>query len=335
TSVFVRYVDRRITIVLIYVDDLLIAGNDSVMLDSTKSLLRDHFQLKDLGPPRFFLGIEISRSASGIHLCQRKYTLELLEDYGLLGSKPVITPMETKAKLSQSSGNLLADASYYRQLVGKLIYLSVTRPDICFVVQNLSQFMSQPRTPHLHAAFRVLRYLKSSPSQGLFYSASSSMTLKAYSDADWGSCPDTRRSVTGYCVFLGSSMVSWKSKKQTTVSRSSAESEYRALAQTSCELIWLANLLTDLHVPCSKPFNIYCDNQSALHLASNPVHHERTKHIQLDCHFIREHISAGLLKTLHVRSQDQVADIFTKPLASDQLQHLLFKMGIQDLYSPS
>ncbi|XP_019058277.1 PREDICTED: uncharacterized protein LOC109116755 [Tarenaya hassleriana] len=328
TSVFVRRVGSSLVVVLIYVDDILLSGNDSTLIDSTKVTLQSKFEIKDLGPPQYFLGIEISRSSTGIHLCQRKYALELLEEYGLLGSKPVHTPTDLKEKLTHDSGELLYDASFYRQLIGKLIYLSVTRPYICFAVQKLSQFMSSPRSLHLQAAFRVLKYLKSAPSQGLLYSASSSLTLKAYSDADWASCPNTRRSITGYCVFLGNSMVSWKSKKQSTVSRSITESEYRALAQTGCELIWIDSLLKDLHISCQRPFNIYCDNQSTLHLARNLVLYERTKHIRLDCHFIRQHISSGLLQPLHVRSNDQVADLLTKPLVSDQFKFLLSKWSL-------
>ncbi|XP_052202137.1 retrovirus-related Pol polyprotein from transposon RE1 isoform X2 [Diospyros lotus] len=218
--------------------------------------------------------------------------------------------MLPNTRLCSFEGDLLPDPSVYRRLIGRLLYLTVSRPDITFTIHKLSQFISQPRQPHLDAAHHLLRYLKTAPGQGLFFSANSSLQLRAFSDADWGSCLDSRQSTTGFCIFLGDSMISWKAKKQSIVSRSSAEAEYRALASTASEL-------------------------AAIHIASNPVFHERTKHIELDCHFIREKLVAGIVKLLPIRSRHQLADVFTKALPASLLFPLLAKMAVHDIHSPS
>ena len=243
-------------------DDLVLAGNDLEEIRGIKQLLDNKFKIKDLGNLKYFLGMEIARSKEGISLYQRKYTLDLLQDTGMLGAKPVSTPMDYTLKLSKNSGTALSDISAYRRLIGKLLYLSHTRPDIAFVVNRLSQFLEAPSDIHQQAATRILRYLKGAPATGLFFNADSDLKLRGYSDSDWGACPDTRCSVTGFCFFLGSSLISWKSKKQPTVSRSSSEAEYRALAHATCEAQWLLYLLTDLHILHSAPVAIFCDSQS-------------------------------------------------------------------------
>ncbi|CAL1376875.1 unnamed protein product [Linum trigynum] len=199
--------------------------------------------------------MEIARSSADIHMNQRKYALELLEDQGMLASKPANSPLEPGLQLSQTTGELLSEdeATNYRTLVGRLQYLCNTRPGLQFAVNYLAQFVSSPRTPHQQAIQRVLRYIKAAPAQGLFFSAKSSVDLHAYTDADWAGCLNTRRSTSGYCVFLGHSLISWAAQKQHVVSRSSAEAEYRALAETTCELQWLSSLLKELHQQVQLP----------------------------------------------------------------------------------
>jgi len=333
-SLFTRTHGTSFIALLVYVDDIAIASNDLVAVKSLIGTLNDRFRLKDLGDLKFFLGLEITRSTKGISVSQRKYCLEILQDTGFLASKPVNFSMEQNLKLSHEVGYLLSDATSYRILIGRLLYLTITRPDLAYSVQTLSQFMDSPRQPHLDAAHRVLRYLKTAPGQGLFFPAVSDFKLKAFCDADWAGCSDTRRSITEFCVFLGSSLISWKSKKQLTISKSSAEFEYRSMASTGCELLWLFTLLHDLQIDHSQAATLFCDSQAALHIAANPVFHERTKHIDVDCHFIREKIQLGLIKTLHVPSQYQLADIFTKALGSILFHRLLSKMSVLNIHHP-
>lgn len=334
-ALFTKGTGSSFVALLVYVDDSIIVGPTQSIIESLKTSLKTHFKLKELGHLKYFLGLEIARSTKGIYLFQRQYALQLLEDTGLLAGKPTRIPMDPNVKLSVNDGDPLEDAAIYRRLIGRLLYLTISRPDIAYAVHKLSQFVTQPRVPHLMAAHHLLKYIKSSPAQGIFFSASSSLQLKAFSDADWAACVDTRRSVTGFCVFLGDSLVSWKAKKQTTTSRSSAEAEYRALAATASELVWITQLLKDFHVIIPTPVTIFCDNQAAIHIATNPIFHERTKHIEIDCHFIREKITAGFLKLLPIRSNLQLADMFTKPLSSASLTNCMSKMAVLDIYRPS
>ncbi|OMP02866.1 Reverse transcriptase, RNA-dependent DNA polymerase [Corchorus capsularis] len=334
-SLFIKSSKTDFVAILVYVDDIVITGNNSKLIDSVKNALQRQFSIKDLGSLKYFLGLEVARSKQGIYLSQRKYTLELLSETGLAGARPLYVPMEQNTKLSAHEGELLKDPSPYRRLIGKLIYLTITRPDIMYSVHVLSQFMNQPRHPHFDAALRLVRYLKSSPGQGILLSSLSDFKLRAFSDSDWASCPDTRRSLTGFCILLGSSPISWKTKKQQTVSCSSAEAEYRAMAFTCREIVWLQSLLHDFGISQCTPASLHCDNKAALHIAANPVFHERSKHIEVDCHFIRDKLQQKIIETSYISTTQQPADLFTKPLGKDQLHHLLRKLAVHDIHSPT
>ncbi|XP_047177113.1 uncharacterized mitochondrial protein AtMg00810-like, partial [Vigna umbellata] len=288
--------------------------------------------IKDLGELKYFLGFEVARSKKVIHLCQRKYALDILEETGMLGSKPSSTPYLSNTSSLYKTEDYMENPSDYRRLIGKLFYLTNTRPDLCFIVNLLSQFMQEPTKHHYQALQHVLRYVKSSPAEGLFFAADSNPQIKGFSDSDWATCPNTRRSTIGYCIFLGNSLISWRSKKQSTVSRSSTEAEYRALAATMCEMQWLHYLLQDLHIEPTAIAVLYCDNNSTRHIAHNQSYHERTKHIELDCHVVREKIQAKLLHLLPIRLEGQLADIFTKFPHRTRFKYIIPKLGMMNIH---
>ncbi|KAL0324731.1 UNVERIFIED_CONTAM: Retrovirus-related Pol polyprotein from transposon RE2 [Sesamum calycinum] len=216
----------------------------------------------------------------------------------MLNAKVASTPFPSGLHLTHDEGALLQFPDRYRRLVGRLLYLSFTRPDLSFPVQQLSQYIQHPRTSHWDA-LHVLRYLK-----------------------------DSRRSITGFYVFLGGSLISWKTKKQATVSRSSAEVEYRSMASTVCDLMWISYLLHDFLVPVQRPIPFWCDNKVALHITANPVFHERTKHLNIDCHLVRDQFKCSFIAPSFIREPDQPADFFTKALPVSVFARLLSKLGL-------
>lgn len=338
-SLFTKSKNDLFLVVLVYVDDILVTGNNEVEINKFKGFLSSKFLIKDLEKLKYFLGIEVLENGhGGLCLNQRKYCLELLSEFGMLACKPENTPLGGQLSWMVSKGNCKSDKplvgiNNYQKLVGKLIYLTLTRPDISYAVHCLSQFMHAPLESHLKLAFKVLRYLKGSPGTGISFNPSESLCLKAFADSDWAKCRMTRRSVTGYTVFLGSNLVSWKSKKQSVVARSSAEAEYRAMCTVTCEVIWVLKILDELKVNIELPISVNCDNSSALQIAANPVFHEQTKHFGIDLYFLREKVAAGLIKTVKIKSEENVADLFTKGLSTKIHKGFCDELGLINLYS--
>ncbi|KAG7533199.1 Ribonuclease H-like superfamily [Arabidopsis thaliana x Arabidopsis arenosa] len=326
-----------IVVILVYVDDIIISGNDKVGIQETKTFLKSVFDIKDLGELKYFLGIEVCRSKEGLFLSQRKYTLDLLSQVGKLGAKPAKTPLEDDYKANRK-GELdnkpFEDVTQYRRLVGKLIYLTITRPDICFAVNVVSQHMQAPTLHHWNMVTRILKYLKGAPGQGIWMGCNKNTELVGYCDADYAGDTKDRRSTTGYCTFIGGNLVTWRSKKQKVVSLSSAEAEYRAMRKLITELMWLKALLKDFGIDTPKPITMHCDNQAAIHIASNSVFHERTKHIEVDCHKVREQVQLGVILPCYTESEEQLADIFTKGASTKVCEYIHHKLGLVDLSRP-
>ncbi|XP_023734190.2 uncharacterized mitochondrial protein AtMg00810-like [Lactuca sativa] len=334
-SLFLQDHDDSYIAILIYVDDVIITGNNLDRIQQTKTQLDKAFSIKDHGPLKYFLGIEVAKTSDGLVLSQRKYVLDILKDSGMLGCKPSSFPIEQNLKLDRREEEAQVDGTQYRRLVGRLPYLQATRPDVTYVVNVLSQFVSDPRHSHMQAMIRVLRYLKGTPGQGILLPRIGEPVLTAFCDSDWLGCPYTRRPRTGYLLMLGGAPISWKTKKQSVVSRSSAEAEYRAMASTVSEVLWVRWLFKDLQVVIDSPTTLFCDNQAARHIANNPVFHERTKHVEMNFFFVRERVSSREVVLMKIDSKMQVADLLTKGLGTNQLQFLLGKIGVKNLHAPS
>ncbi|CAN1127242.1 Retrovirus-related Pol polyprotein from transposon TNT 1-94 [Linum perenne] len=333
-TMFVRHSkDDKITILIVYVDDIIITGSDSEEIQKLKFKLSQEFELKDLGEMKYFLGMEIARSSKGLLLSQRKYVLDLLAETGMTGCKPASTPMQANLQFSRETDGKPTDKGRYQQLVGKLIYLAHTRPDITFAVSVVSQFMNEPTEEHLTAVTHILRYLKKTPGLGLMFKKSASRSVDMYTDASWASEVTSRRSTTGYCSYVWGNLVTWRSKKQSVVARSSAEAEYRALALGIQEAMWIQRVLKELSLPEHDTVHMFTDSQAALSIVKNPVHHDRTKHVEIDRHFITEKVEQGIIDVSYVPSRQQTADVLTKALSKDLLEHFKSKLGLINIYT--
>ncbi|GJU86197.1 ribonuclease H-like domain-containing protein [Tanacetum coccineum] len=299
TSLFIYSQGTDTAYLLLYVDDIVLTASSERLLQQIISSLLREFAMTDLGALNYFLGIFVRRYSSGMFLSQRKYAGEILERAGMVNCNPSRTPVDTESKLGGDGDS-----------------------QVCL-------YMHDPREPHFSTLKRILRYVRGTLDYGLQLFSASTTDLVAFSDADWAGCPTTRHSTSGYCVFLGNNLLSWSSKHQPTLSHSSAEAEYHGVANAVAETCWLRNLLRELHTPLSSATLVYCDNVSAVYLSCNPVQHQRTKHIEIDIHFVRDLVAAGQVRVLHVPSRYQYAYIFTKGLPSALFEEFRSSLSVR------
>ena len=336
TSLFIYKHGSSIIYMLVYVDDIIVTGDNAQVVNQFIQCLAARFSLKDLGSLTHFLGIKVqTHSGGGLLLSQKRYILDLLQRNNMANVKPTPTPLPPGCHLQLNMGVPMADPTTYRATLGSLQYLSLTRPDICFAVNKLSQFMHKPTDIHWQMVKRVLRYLQGTVQDCLLLHRHSPSSVHAFSDADWGGNKEDLSSTSAYIIYLGRNPISWSSKKQHTTARSSTEAEYRAVVDTAAEISWICSLLTELYFPVNHAPVIYCDNIGATQLSSNPVFHSRMKHVAIDFHFIRQRVQSGNLRVSHVSSQDQLADVLTKSLSRSQFWLLKDKIGLINNPRPS
>jgi transposase InsO family protein len=319
----------KITLLLLYVDDVYITGSNTPHIALLRSEIQQAFDMTDLGLLSYSLGIEFLSRPDGIFITQRQYIRETLKEFGLDQCKPAATPMMEKLKLVPDMQAPAADSSLYQRMVGKLIFLTHTRPDIAYAVSVISRFMAHPQLPHAQAVKHLYRYLQGTTDLALAYRKGEENDLLGFTDADWAADAHDRKSTTGFVFFLGSTPVTWNSRKQPTVALSSTESEYMALTEGAKEAVWLRRLLCELNIQdMHTPTIIFGDNQGSLNLARNPVYHGRTKHIEVRHHFVREKILSGEICLDYVPTTRQIADILTKATGRTVFETLRAQLGL-------
>ena len=336
-TLYIKHTEDDIIIVIVYVDNLIVTSSSDALISDIKFQLKHKFQMIDLGILHYFFGMQIWQTPKGIFLSQSKYAHDLLEKFKMNDSNHVSIPCELGTKFVADMNTPFVDETLYRQLVGSLNYLTLTRPDIAYSVGLVSRFMSKPQQTHFKVAKRILRYIKGTINMGLFFDVNSAFILQGYTNSDLGGDPNDEKSTCGYCFFVGSGAISWKSKKEHSISLCSTEAEYKGCTNAAKEALWLRRLLEDLGLHQQAPTPLYCDNQSAIGLAKNPVFHARTKHISLQHHFIREQVEDKQVTLLYCKGENQVADILTKPLSKERFQFHCKILGLQPFYvnSPS
>ncbi|KAL2325574.1 hypothetical protein Fmac_024632 [Flemingia macrophylla] len=316
-----------ILLVQVYVDDIIFGSTNESLCEEFVNNIKGEFDMSMTGELSFFLGLQVKQLKEGIFLHQTKYTKELLKKFEMENCKSSNIPMSTNIYLDSDATRKGVDQTKYRGIIGSLLYLTASRPDIMFSVCSCARYQAAPKESHVAAVKRILKYLKGTINCGLWYPKGTSPTLIGFSDADFAGCKLDRKSTSGICHVFGECLVSWHNKKQACVALSTAEAEYIAAGSFCAQSIWLKQQLQDFGLKLHN-IPLKCDNTSAIKITKNPIMHSRTKHIEVRHHFIRDHVEKGDCDIEFVNSEDQLADIFTKPLAKERFFNLRTKLGI-------
>jgi hypothetical protein len=290
--------------------------------------MESKFEMSMIGELSFFPGLQITQMSEGMFISQEKYLREMLKRFQMEDSKPVGTPMVIGCKLSKDDDSVDVDQSSYRSMIGSVLYITTSRPDIMHAIGMVGRFQSAPKQSHLQAVKRIFKYLKETMNYGLWYPRNQNFQLTAYSDADWANCVDERKSTSGGAFFLGDSLVAWLSKKQGSISLSTTEAEYISTATCCTQVLWMIQTLADLEVKYAAPIPIHCDNTSAISVSKNPIFHSKTKHIPIKYHFLREKVTNQVVQVQYIPTTEQIAYIFTKPLAKTPFEYLRQNLGV-------
>ncbi len=327
STLFIKTLNNDMLLVQIYVDDIIFGSTNENLCKDFSEFMQKEFEMSMMGELNFFLGLQIKQTKNGVFINQSKYIKDLLVKYGLENSKSLGTPMSTSIKLDIDEKEKSVNTTLYRGMIGSLLYLTASRPDIMFSVCLCARFQANPKESHLCAVKRIFRYLNGTKDLGLWYPKTTSFELVSYSDADFAGCKIDRKSTSGTCHFLGHSLVSWFSKKQNSVALSTAEAEYIAAGSSCAQTLYMKQQLEDFKISFQNT-PIFCDNTSAICLTRNPILHSRTKHIEIRHHFLRDHVQKGDVRLEFISTDLQLADIFTKPLPEDRFTFICRELGM-------
>src|SRR5262249_9078648 len=321
TTLFINSNSKDTLVVQIYIDDIIFGATNESLCKEFSKIMQGEFEMSLIGELTFFLGLQVKQLKDGIFINQAKYAKELLKKFGYEDVKPLSTPMASSTKLDSDMKGMDINPKLYRGMIGSLLYLTASRPDIMFSVCLCSRFQSKPKESHLIAVKRIFRYLADTLDFGLWYPKDRVFDLVSYSDSDFAGCKIDRKGTSGTCQFLGGCLISWSSKKQNSVALSTAEAEYIAAGSCCAQVLWIKQQLKDYGFVLEK-VPIYCDNTSAINLSKNPIQHSKSKHIEVRHHFIRDHVCKNNVELLFVDSENQFADVFTKPLDKERFAKL-------------
>jgi hypothetical protein len=319
-------------LVQIYVDDIIFGGSSHTLVSRFQEMMESEFQISMMGELTFFLGIQVKQMKQGTFVHQAKYTKDLMKKFNMAELKPVSTPMSSTASVGPDEDGEAVDQREYRSMISFLLYLTATRLDIQFTVGLCACFQPSPCSSHRTTVQRVFRYLKHTPKFGILYSASSSLDLVGFSDADCAGCGINQKSTSGTCHFLRSSLIYFSSRKQSSVVHSTTEAEYVAAASNCSQILWIVHTMRDFGVRFEK-VTLMCDNASAISVAKNLVFHKKMRHVERRHHFLRDHVEKGNIEMRYIDTERQLADIFPKPLNSSRFADLWGEISVYHPYS--
>ena len=329
-TLFTKKSVADLILVQIYVDDIIFGSTSECLSQEFADIMSQKFEMSMMGEMSFFLGLQVKQTTDGISICQSKYVAEILKKYSFTDCKVAHTPMSTSNKVTADPSGQSVNPSNYRGMIGSLLYLTASRPDIMFATSMCARYQADPKESHLAAVKRIFRYLKGTPALGLWYPRDSPFDLIGYTDADHAGCPIDRKSTSGGCQFLGHRLISWSSKKQVSVAISSTEAEYIAAGRCCAQILWIQNQLLDYGYKFTNT-PIFCDNTSAISITKNPVQHTKTKHIEIRFHFLRDNAEKGKISIHFVPSPEQLADLLTKALDRATTDRLIHELGMIEI----